>query len=241
MVERTPGPDTPPRRRSDRRPTVAVIDDELAARALQDDDGGVAWRLLSDALVEYGMPWLLARVRSGDIVRHARKLGVQGMARLPDELRYSGREAESLVHEILVDALRTFRDKCLPDWEPGRGLKLTSYWLNWCLMLLPDAYQRWYRREVRPRLGTVSADVIAEAIDRDPLAEDIACARRTVQARGKEDPLAQRIVLMRDAGFRWPEILEDLSAQGTPITAREARRRVRKLFVAEFESRESAE
>jgi hypothetical protein len=148
--------------------------------------------------MEYGYTVLVVWGCTGTLGRRVARHGGAGRSRVPIDLRLDKDQAHALATEVLIVARERFRTKSLPRWRPSGGASLRSYFIGRCLIDLPDVYQGWHTREVRPlpvdatwvddgRYGTrpdeqAEAHVLADRVlDLDP---DLCCALR-LQAQGQ--------------------------------------------------------
>lgn len=114
------------------------------------------WRILRDALIEYGHAVLVGWGVGGKLRSKASAhKGVIDAYRIPEGLRLSRDDADALGVDVLIKSIDSFRVKVLAQnrWHPEGGASLTTYFIGWCLMHLPTAYEQWNRRE-NPRQPT---------------------------------------------------------------------------------------
>jgi hypothetical protein len=172
-----------------------------------------AWRdVLSRRLYDYAHGPLYRWACAGSLRQQAHD--VRGIGRVPQGLRVNAHEADWLVAEILAVALRTFVRTSLPKWDPALGRSLDAYFMTWCLMKLPDAYEAWHRREVGQSVVQVSVDESIDPPDRRPRPDDIVAMRDALRELGLEDHLAYRVLLLKIEGYKLLEIEEFLTGEG---------------------------
>jgi hypothetical protein len=211
-----------------------VADAELVRMILERCPAGPGpeWDALAKALAEYAFPVLRRWIVTGEIRRKAAEAvggkPVLGLGRLPEQLRLPDGEADTLAVEIVTASLRSFRAR-LPVWDPDGGASLKVYFVTWCLMQLPDAYGRWYRREARPQARVVQLDEVSEAADTDPGPEVVVVADDHLASLTRSDPSLRRILVLRLDGFTVREIAKILADEGTPMTEGQVRRKLRDL------------
>lgn len=205
------------------------------------EQGDVAWGLLQERLTDYAYAVLSRWGRAGVLRDKADRRAVLGISRVPVGLNLEGQEARDLAIDIIEMALRDFRTSALPTWDPARGSSVKTYFVTWCLMKLPAAYERWYRREVAPLVGRAPVEEIARLADLDPGPEDLAWLRERIRELARNDRLIQRILLMRLEGYAYSQISKTLSDEGTHMSEKKVRGRLRDLGRRAYDFRESAE
>lgn len=192
---------------------------------------GPEWDAVAEALAEYAFPVLRRWIVTGEIRRKAAAAvggkPVLGLGRLPEQLRLPDGEADTLAVEIVTASLRSFRARGLESWDPDGGASLKVYFVNWCLMQLPDAYGRWYRREGRPRARVAQLDQANDVPDTDPGPEVIVLTDDALGSLTRYDPSLRPILELRMAGFSVREIAKILTDKGTPMTEGQVRRKLR--------------
>lgn len=208
-------------------------DEDLVEQAVADPQGPHQAELKA-RLGEYGFKVLTGWARHGELrTRAARAMngaGVLGIERVPFELDESPDEAEMVVVDMLEMALRNFWGRPLRTWEPTGGSRVTTYFVTYCFMQLPGAYDKFFRREVRPLLMCASAEPDDDLFtDPDEGPEAIAELREQVAKLAKGDRRLLRILLLRVAGCTLREIAERLSEDGPHTTEGQVRGALHKV------------
>jgi len=138
---------------------------------------------------------------------------------VPEGLRLFGDDAAQLAGDIVVKALQSFWDRSYPRWDPDLGRGLNAYFMTYCLMKLPDAYQSWFRREVQPTTNAISLDDIAELCGKAKFEDQIELLELIRLVAGR-DPRTLRILVLRRDGHSISDICRLLREDGVLMTKR---------------------
>lgn len=185
------------------------------------------WRKESEPLLAYAYPRLRSWIRSGRIRAMVARSGARGVSRVPEGLRVPRQDAHDLAVDTAVLAMRSFHN-AVPRWDPALGRGLRSYFVGFCLMKFPDAYQSWRRR------GEVAGDDTvpsgpgadrADPADPAPTPEEIATWRARFDHVART-PVERRVLHLAVEGSSRSEIIRQLRDDGVPMT----RRKLASLF-----------
>ncbi len=217
----------------------ALNDQQLVDAVLSDVDGP-EWDVLRERLAAYVLPRFSRWGQSG--VLRAKAIGNKtlGAGKIPPDLHLSHEQADALACEVVAVAIRSFPGQALPKWEQARGRSLRSYFVSWCLMKLPDAYQQWHRREVTQGVALVPVDEIAGLSDGDPSPDELVTMREAIADHAEDDPLGYRILELRTEGYTYSAIGELLRSEDPHMNAKRVRSRHLK-FLQSARARRSAE
>jgi len=201
---------------------------------------------LAARLYVYAYEVLMGWARSGQLRRQAAKAvngrGVLGLERVPAELDSSITEAEMVAVDMLVMAMRGFWGDPFGKWDPGSGSRVKTWFVTYCLMQLPGAYEKFFRREVKPLLAIASTELADELLaDRDPGPEEIAELRARITQVARSDRRLQRMLLLRLDGYTHREIAERLSEDGPLTTEGRVRWELNRVARSARDPRETAE
>lgn len=202
----------------------ALNDAQLADLVLADPDGP-EWEVLRESLAAYVLPRFSRWAQAGQLRAKAIGNKTLGAGKIPPDLHLSHEQADALVCEVVAVAIRAFPSQALPKWEPGRGRSLRSYFVSWCLMKLPDAYQQWHRREVAQGVALVPVDEMVSLSGTDPTPDDIVAMREALADHAFDDPLGYRILELRLEGYTYSAIGELLGSEEPLMNAKRARSR----------------
>lgn len=213
-----------------RRRMELLADRDLVSLVL-DRRSEAAWAVLREALAAYALDVLGAWLRSGVARERAGAVrGLRGLSKLPQFLQLDEHSAEALATEVVAQAIGSFRHSSLPKWKPDEagGASLRTYFVNWALFQLPDAYARWERREGRPESQASLDDIAVEPKDLAGGPEDLVCLWDCLSkvVEGADDLL---MVQMRLLGYQLDDISAALADRGVLKTQREVSLRVREL------------
>ena len=202
-------------------------DVELHRQLADENFEGPRWDRLVEVLVEFAFPALTTWIVSGEI-RHYVARNARVLLEAPPS-PITQEDAEDLALDTIVDALGRFRDRVLRAnrWDPSRGTTLTTWWIGYCLLRLPDVYRRWRTAQRRWSFSLRAAEQLKsvgleEASD-DPadqliMHEELARALASVHSE-----LTQRILQLKAQGYRHREISEKLGCSVKAIESRLAR------------------
>jgi hypothetical protein len=131
----------------------AVSNLELVVRLRKSGCSGVLWLQTVDRLVGYGVGTLHRLLLDGSINAKLARLGrpVQLSAAELEHLAASQEERDDLVRDAVFTGLVLFRDRGIADgtWSPERGADLMTYFVNACLLALPNIVGSWRTRRAR--------------------------------------------------------------------------------------------
>jgi hypothetical protein len=215
------------------RPPEDLTDHELV-EAVRAAPEGPCTTVLQARVYLYAYEVLMGWARSGQLRKQAAKAvdgrGVLGIDRVPVELDASVVEAEMVVVDMFVMAMRGFWGKPFDRWDGASGSSITTYFVTYCLMQLPGAYDKFFRREVKPLLAFVSTELATEQLaDADPGPEQIAELRDQITDLAKRDRRLQRMLLLRLDGSTHREIAERMSEEGPLTTEGQVRGELNRL------------
>jgi hypothetical protein len=201
-------------------------DDPALVAAVLADPNGPAWRdELSRRLFLYARRYLLGWARAGTLRQQAK--GVRGIGRVPQVLPLSDDQAESLVTEVLALALRTFTRTSLPKWDAVGGRSVDAYFVTWCFMKFPDAYDAWRRREGTQFAVLLTPEDHGGPTDERPRPEDVVATRDAVRQLCERDPTVHRVLVLVLGGHKLGDIETTMVAEGVlKSEVRRARRRL---------------
>lgn len=190
-----------------RRSEIRAADRELfkKLKACDFDEKSEAWLELAWEMCEYAtgvlVPWALAGTLRSKAMKYP------GGSRLPESLDLDNHAARALVNEVLEVALPRFLTTSLPAWDPDGGAGLATWFVNRCLLDLPDVYARWWRREHRPFPAEICVIDDGRNCQRP---DEEAEARVMLDQVLDDDPELRRVLELQDAGYTREEIAEDL-------------------------------
>ena len=131
----------------------AVSNLELVARLRKNGCSGVLWLQTVDRLVGYGVGTLHRLLLDGSINAKLARLGrpVQLSAAELEHLAVSQEERDDLVRDAVFTGLLLLRDRGITDgtWSPERGADLMTYFVNACLLALPNIVGSWRTRRAK--------------------------------------------------------------------------------------------
>lgn len=142
---------------------------ELVARLRTSRCTGVLWLRTADRVVTYATGTLRRQLLDGSIntklarLRCPVQLGIVER----EHLRAHPVERDDLVQDAVFAALLRLREHGIlgGEWDPAKGADLMTYFVNGCLLALPNPLRDW-RRHRTPGLPTV----VYDAADIDALA-----------------------------------------------------------------------
>ncbi|MFJ3099591.1 RNA polymerase sigma factor [Streptomyces hydrogenans] len=234
----------------------AVLGGEQAARIERDalriselaevDFSGRAYEVFESELILEVQPVLLGMLRAGTLPRlaqkHAARQGHNFFVHADDLslLRTSGEVRDTLMVDVLTDAMRKFRK----DLREGRGWRadhngprgascLTSYIVTICTWMFRRAYVRWATEQVRwARVNAVydfTEDAVNQAgiggligatdyeIDTDVFGTDFE------EILDEQAPATQAVIRLTVMGFEDTEIAEKLNLNHGAVRMRKSR------------------
>jgi hypothetical protein len=196
-------------------------------------------------LAEHAYHVLMGWARSGQLCRKARAAldgrGVRGIGRVPVDIDASREEVELVAIDMLVLALDSFWPRHRERWDPDGRASLQTYFVTYCLMQMPRAYDKVYRRELRPVMIIAADGLDADLPDTDLGPEAIAELRERVAQLARGDRRLQRMLLLRLHGCTQREIASTLSNEGSLTTEGQVRGALRRLARSAREPEETAE
>jgi hypothetical protein len=143
---------------------------ELVARLQKSGCTGVLWTRAVDVLVSYGVRTLRRQVADGTVNAKLdelrRPVHLTGAER--DHLRAHPEELDDLVLDAVLAGIVLLRRRTIVDgrWDPGKGADLMTYFVNGCLLGLPNPVGTWRTRRARmPRTVDYTADDAAVLAD----------------------------------------------------------------------------
>jgi DNA-directed RNA polymerase specialized sigma24 family protein len=127
-----------------------LSDAELVEALLKEECAGPLWQLVRIRLAAYAVPVLHRMFLDGTIVEQTGKLGrpVVPTSEEWHDLTSGPDDRSDLIHEAVCRALEIFRDRAVLGrrWDPQRQTKLTTYFVNSCLLVLPNVVRAWRNR-----------------------------------------------------------------------------------------------
>lgn len=211
--------------------------DARIVRKLQEvgvDPDSREWRLVSAALIEYGVAVIIAWAGTGKLRQRAIERGVRGAVRAPG-IRIRGEQAETLALDVVIAAVRAFRNKGLSRWRPDGGASLKTYFIGRCLMELPDVYQAWRSKEI----DDLPTDPYLTIDD----GRHGPCPAATAEAHVLLDEIFEQDLVIRKAfelqqwGYSLEEIAAILDTPNAPMTVPALRTRMYRLRTRAAERR----
>ncbi|MBA3362360.1 MAG: hypothetical protein H0T94_13040 [Acidimicrobiia bacterium] len=202
------------------RLTRLEADSELMLRLSVEGFDGVAWREVSQALVEYGYTVMRAWVATGQVFVKLRERG-RGVAD-PPLGRIPRDDAIMLAEDSVADGIVDFRDRVLKQgyWDPSKGASLTTFFIGNCLLFqFPNLYRSWRKDRIEAMRSDSLSGFDDDMRPRQPWAGDPAVAVADADAASRkirqaldvvEDPTNQAIVWLDGEGFGIDEIAETL-------------------------------
>lgn len=192
---------------------------------LEFDPDSDPWKEFATVLAEYGYGvfkgWLICGVAHQIAAGHAGGRGVRGLSKLPESLQLDSDDAHALAAELIEVSIEAFRSKTLlhknptKRWSPTGGASLKTFFIGRCLMELPDAFEKWDRRErrtLRPPDTGHDSQARQQAIERLDDVFDGA------------EPLIRPMFELHDQKYTYAEIADMLSAgTGRTITTSKVR------------------
>lgn len=176
---------------------------------------GPEYERFREELTRYGFDVMIGWLRRGKIFARMKEKGY-GIPAAPDSLLdYDAQDG--LADETVAKALLHFHHDVLlrRQWDPGRGARLTTFFVGQCLIQFANIYRSWHRQEMRyydmvddrdaAERGEIASDHTA-----DP--EWIAIARTQVRRgiRGIRDERLHEVLEMLVAGEKQVTIAEAL-------------------------------
>jgi len=188
-----------------RREADARVLVHLAATGF--DAASVEWARVRDALAEYGFAVLRVWLRGGTARRRAVQHGVMGATAIAP--RYSKEDADSIAADVTVSGVDGFRERVLQRglWTPEGGASLSTYFVRFLLMRLPNECRK--RRRGTSEQEHVSID---EGLEDTPSEDAVAERKVVAAARLAEittllgDPDLVDTFRLLDDGFTYTEI-----------------------------------
>ena len=190
------------------------------------------WKELAGALIEYGysvfMGWTVTGVVRNIAARANGGQGVFGLGRIPEGLQLPPERAHDLVMDLLEVSIEKFRTHTLAKnrWSPTGGASLKTFFVGRCLMSLPDVFEHWDRRQIRP-YGLHRDDLPDEdgRFGKNPAAHAVATATIDYIFDGGPHTSIEVRAMFELQQLEWSleEIAEALSDAGYPNTVASVR------------------
>lgn len=184
---------------------------------------GLIWSELSDRLARYGLGVIGALIYSGEIYKRTTDLDRPvNPARPP----FSSDEAIAVAIDTVADGIKLFRKKGLEqhDWDPARGARLSTYFVNGCVLCFANPCRRQLTQRSRADLDVFVPDFEWSASAAvEPSAERVAMGRLRLvdtmlpgrKARPGEYPadVVDLVVSYSLFGYKSNEIAELISSE----------------------------
>ena len=142
---------------------------ELVSRLQMSRCSGVLWIRTVDRVVSYGTGTLRRQLLDGSINTKLARLRcpVQLSTAEREHLRGHPVECDDLVQDAVFAGLLRLRDRGIlgGEWDPAKGADLMTYFVNGCLLALPNPIRDW-RKHRTAALPTI----VYDAADLDALA-----------------------------------------------------------------------
>ncbi|GCD99781.1 putative transcriptional rgulator [Embleya hyalina] len=195
------------------------------------DFTGARYEAFADDVCRYGIRFLNARLRTGEIVVACAERGRPVRFTEEDLKTFSRSRAdrEDLAVMTVTQAILRFTKQALRDggWDPQRGALLTTYFCGLCLLVLGDTYRAWrtqhHDRVMRydKRLGI---EFLARAItpaDSEPSSRQLALAQAVVTLAENERSQHTRVIVQMTAqGQTQNEIADHLGLTRKQVEGR---------------------
>lgn len=149
---------------------------ELVARLRKSRCTGVLWTRAVDRFVSCGVRTLRKQIADGSV--NAKLVELRRPVHLTiverEHLRAHPDERDDLVLDAVFAGLLLLRDRGILDgrWDPAKGADLMTYFVNACLLGLPNPVGTWRtRRAAQPRITASDPDDLAAAfadLEADP-------------------------------------------------------------------------
>ncbi len=193
-------------------------DAELVDALLRERCAGPCWLLVRAKLAGYAVPCLHRMILDGTLVT---KMAALGRPVTPTDaewraLREHADDRVDLVHEAVCLGLELFRDRGVlrEKWDPQRETSLRTYFVNGCLLVLPNVLRAW-RRSRSHTVPTVALDLESirmhvEADPRSALPDIVDQLIHTEELEAELDRMSEKLaaaVRMRlETEWSWTEI-----------------------------------
>jgi RNA polymerase sigma factor (sigma-70 family) len=195
---------------------------------------GPTWERFATALVEYGHAVMMAWIRTRQITRRCREVGI-GIPELHPEVEAAmQREAEDLASDTVGRAILHFQNRVLARgaWDPRKGASLKTYFVGNCKLQFANALRDWSR----PITNSIKAKTrIAAEIDlrmhhhTDPEQQmiELDLEESVLLRLAGTDETNRCILQLRKEGYDVGEVAELLGTSYKAVESRLSRMRAR--------------
>ena len=215
---------------------------------------GPEWELVVDRIARYAKAVLDAWLRTGAIYGELGKcrIHVEASERQRFRLAFNEDLREEILATTIVSALEALQKDIRhgTGWNPGKGAKLTTYFLRGCLFHFKTVFEHHLRSEranLQNHAGTSDLDPLDElhydslcdtGLGADPadLVGDQDLIRRHLAPLNEQE---RQIVYWHTAGYTHAEIAQLLDTTAKAIERKWARLRAKHQWIANLSSRRS--